>query len=139
MTIELEPLGTLTVSIEQQTVLRGTPQGGRLVGEAAACRWEGERVRASQLGRSASDWVRFHADGSVSVDARILLRTDDGATIAITYRGKADKAPGDGGIIFTVPTFETDDERYAWLNTVQAVGRGQRTGSTLVYELYALR
>lgn len=93
MTIELEPLGTLTVTIEQQTVLRDSPQGGLLVGEAAECRWEGDRVRAGQLGRSASDWVRLHAGGSVSVDARILLRTDDGATIAMTYRGKADRPP----------------------------------------------
>lgn len=139
MTIELETLGTLSVTIEQQTVLRDTPQGGLLVGEAGACRWEGERVRASQLGRSASDWVRLHAGGSVSVDARILLRTDDGATIAMTYRGKADRPPADGGIVYTAPTFETDDERYSWLNAVQAVGKGRRTGNTLVYELFMIR
>ncbi|TDB89830.1 DUF3237 domain-containing protein [Actinomadura sp. KC216] len=136
--IELDPLGTLTITIERQTMLPSTPEGGRLVGEAADCRWEGDRVRASQLGRSASDWVRIHADSSVSVDARILLRTDDGAVIAMTYRGKADRPPADGGVIFTAPTFETDDERYGWLNRIQAVGLGRRTGSTLVYELYAL-
>ncbi|WP_219415317.1 DUF3237 domain-containing protein [Pseudonocardia nigra] len=139
MPIELEPLGTLTISIEQQTVVRGTPQGGLLIGEAADCRWEGDRVWARQLGRSASDWVRFHSDGSMGVDARILLRTDDGATIAMTYRGRAARPPGEGGIVYTAPTFETDDERYGWLNAVQAVGKGQRTGNTLVYELYALR
>ena len=139
MGIELEPLGTLTVTIERQTTLRPTPQGGRLVGEAASCRWEGDRVRASQLGHSAGDWVRFHSDSSVSVDARILLRTDDGATIAMAYQGRADRPPADGGVIFTAPTFETDDERYAWLNHVQAVGKGRRNGATLVYELYALR
>ena len=98
-----------------------------------------ERVHASQLGQSASDWVRIHHDKSVSVDARILLRTDDGATIAMTYRGKADKPPAGGGIIYTTPIFETDDPRYAWLNRIQAVAKGRRTGSTLVYELYALR
>ncbi|SHL06029.1 Protein of unknown function [Pseudonocardia thermophila] len=139
MSIELEPLGTLTVEIDHQTVLRDTPQGGRLVGEATSARWEGERVRASMVGHAGHDWVRFHADGSVAVDARLVLRTDDGATIAMAYQGRADKAPADGGIILTAPTFETDDERYAWLNHVQAVGKGVRTGRTLVYELYALR
>ncbi len=136
--MELQPLGTLTITISQQTYLAATPEGGRLVGEAGSCRWDGERVHASQLGQSASDWVRIHHDNSVSVDARILLRTDDGATIAMTYRGKADKPPADGGIIYTTPIFETDDPRYAWLNRIQAVGKGRRTGSTLVYELYAL-
>ena len=139
MSLELEPLGTLTVTIARQTLLPSTPEGGRLIGEAATCRWEGDRVRASQLGASASDWVRIHNDRSVSVDARILLRTDDGATIAMTYRGKASRPPGEGGIVYTAPTFETDDERYSWLNTVQAVAKGVRTESVLVYELYALR
>lgn len=138
MGIELQPLGTLTVTIARQMLLPSTPQGGRLIGEAATCRWEGERVQASQLGASASDWVRIHHDRSVDVDARILLRTDDGAMIAMTYRGKADRPPAEGGVIFTAPTFETDDDRYAWLNGVQAVAKGIRTGSVLVYELYAL-
>jgi hypothetical protein len=138
MDIELRPLGTLTVTIAQQTLLSGTPRGRRLIGEAATCRWDGERVHASQHGASASDWVRIHHDGSVDVDARILLRTDDGAMIAMTYRGKADRPPAEGGVIFTAPSFETDDERYAWLNDIQAVGKGVRTDSVLVYHLFAL-
>lgn len=75
--MELEPLGTLSITISRQTYLAGAPVGGRLVGEAGSCRWDGERVHASQLGLSACDWVRIHHDSSVSVDARILLRTDD--------------------------------------------------------------
>lgn len=139
MALELEPLGTLTITIAMQTYLSETPLGGRLVGEAGTCRWEGPRVQASQLGQSASDWVRINHDRSVQVDARILLRTDDGAAIAITYQGKADRPPAEGGVIYTAPTFETDDRRYAWLNGIQAVAKGKRTGSLLVYELYALR
>ena len=139
MALELEPLGTLTITIAMQTYLSETPLGGRLVGEAGTCRWEGPRVQASQLGQSASDWVRVNHDRSVQVDARILLRTDDGAAVAMTYQGKADRPPAEGGVIYTAPTFETDDHRYAWLNSIQAVAKGKRTGSLLVYELYALR
>jgi hypothetical protein len=139
LSLELEPLGRLTITIAQQTHLPGTPAGGRLVGEAATCRWEGERIQASQHGQSASDWVRILPDSSVEVDARIVLRTDDGATIAMTYRGKAERPPVEGGAIYTAPTFETNDPRYAWLNHIQAVAKGRRDGSTLVYDLYALR
>jgi hypothetical protein len=137
--IELEPLGTLTVIIARQFRMPRTGRGGRLIGEAGELRWVGDRVKASQIGESSGDWVRLHPDGSVSVDARLVLQTDDGATIAMTYTGKADRPPADGGIVYSAPTFETDDERYAWLNTVQAVGKGRRDGNVLVYELYALR
>ena len=46
------------------------------------------------------------------------MRPRCSAVIAMTYRGKADKPPAEGGVIYTAPTFETDDERYAWLNRV---------------------
>ncbi|MGB3437649.1 MAG: DUF3237 domain-containing protein [Actinophytocola sp.] len=137
--MELEPLGTLTVLIARQFRMPDTGKGGRLIGEAGELRWEGDRVMATQRGNSSGDWVRLHPDGSVSVDARLVLETDDGATIAMTYQGRADRPPAEGGIVYSTPTFETDDERYTWLNTIQAVGKGQRTGDVLVYELYALR
>lgn len=139
MSIELVALGTLSITIRRQFRLDRIPAGSRLIGEAANCRWEGERVRASQVGPPASDWVLVNADGSVAVDARILLETDDGALITMRYTGRAESAPATGAAVITAPTFETSDERYAWLNTVQAVGKGIRSGTSLVYELYEVR
>jgi hypothetical protein len=37
------------------------------------------------------------------------------------------------------PTFETDDERYAWLNGVQAIGQGRSDGDDIVYEMFEVR
>jgi hypothetical protein len=34
--------------------------------------------------------------------------------------------------------FETGDERYLWLNGIQAVAKGVRDGATLTYEMYQL-
>jgi hypothetical protein len=137
MTIELVPLATLRITIARQTRIDGVSAGARLVGEAATCELVGERVRASQAGTS-SDWLTLHADGSCSVDARLLLATPAGAALTITYRGKAAALPATGAPVFVTPTFETDDPDLAWLNTIQAVGKGTRDGSTLVYELYEL-
>jgi hypothetical protein len=137
MTIELVPLATLRITIAAQTRVDGLPAGARLVGEAATCELEGERVRASQAGTS-SDWLTLHPDGTCSVDARLLLATPSGATLTITYRGKAAALPATGAPVFITPTFETDDPNLAWLNTIQAVGKGIRVGTTLVYELYEL-
>ena len=138
MSIELLPLGTLTIVIDQHTVVGTTPAGIRIVGEALSCHWVGDRIEARQHGKMSHDWLMVHSDGSVSVDARLLLMTDDGAPITITYRGKAAKQPSEGGVVFTTPVFETGDERYSWLNGIQAVGRGIREDTLLTYELYQL-
>ncbi|MGI8721932.1 MAG: DUF3237 domain-containing protein [Geodermatophilaceae bacterium] len=138
MSIELLSLGTLTIEIEQHTRVGATPAGTRIVGEARSCRWVSDTINASQHGRMSHDWLTLHPDGSVSVDARLLLMTDDGAPITITYRGKSDRAPAEGGVIFTTPVFETGDECYLWLNRIQGVAKGTRVGGTLTYEMYQL-
>ncbi len=138
MSIELLPLGTLTIVIDQHAVVGATPAGTRIVGEALSCRWDSDRVTAQQHGKMSHDWLMVHNDGSVSVDARLLLMTDDGAPLTITYRGKAAKQPSEGGVVFTTPVFETGDERYSWLNGIQAVARGVREDRILTYEMYQL-
>jgi hypothetical protein len=137
MTLELLPLATLRITILRHTRVDGIPAGSRLIGEAETCVLDSERVHAEQAGTS-SDWLTLHVDGSVSVDARLLLATPSGATLTITYRGKGVALPITGAPVYIVPTFETDDPALAWLNTIQAVGKGIRSGSSLVYELYEL-
>jgi uncharacterized protein DUF3237 len=137
MTLRLRPLATLTITIQQHTRINGVPANARLIGEAATCELVGERVRASQAGTS-SDWLTLHADGSVSVDARLLLATPDGAHLTITYRGRGRELPVTGAPVYITPTFETDSPELRWLNHVQAVGKGVRDGTTLIYELYEL-
>lgn len=138
MSIELLPFGTLTIVIDQHTVVGATPAGTRIVGETLTCELVGDRIKAQQLGKMSHDWLMVHSDGSVSVDARLLMLTDDGAAVTMTYRGKAAKQPSEGGIVFTTPLFETGDQRYQWLNGIQAVARGVREDKVLTYEIYQL-
>lgn len=135
--LELLPLATLRITISQHTRLDGLPVGSRIVGEASACELAG-RVTASQSG-TCTDWLVLHGDGSVSVDARHLLATPSGAHLTVRYTGKGADLPVTGAPVYVVPTFETDDPEYAWLNTIQAVGKGIRADTSLVYELYELR
>ncbi|HEY2273031.1 MAG TPA: DUF3237 family protein [Jatrophihabitantaceae bacterium] len=137
MTLSLVPLGTLSITISQHTRLDGIPIGSRLVGEASACELIGPRVRASQAGTS-TDWLTLHADGTVSVDARLLLATPSGHGLTIMYRGKAAALPATGAPVYITPTFETGDPELGWLNSVQGVGKGVRDRSSLVYELFEL-
>jgi hypothetical protein len=94
----------------------------------------GPRLRGTVIAPSA-DWAVFRADGSIKVDVRTLLRTDDGADIFMSYTGIG---LDNGARLRTAPLFETGDERYAWLNTVQAVATGTSDGAVVDYRMYVI-
>jgi hypothetical protein len=48
-------------------------------------------------------------------------------------------APSENGVrIITAPLFQTGDERYAWLNDVQAVAIGQPSKDAVDYDVYRI-
>ena len=136
MSLELSFLGRLTIEIDDHTRLPGCPSGDRLVGTSTRYRFDGDRIRGAARSTPATDWVTVRAGGLGTVDARMLLETDDGALILVRYEGRIVYSEN-GATVIIAPTFETNDERYDWLNSVQAIGKGQRVGTTLVYEIYA--
>jgi hypothetical protein len=132
-----EFLGTLRAETGSRTVLEKGPQGTRTIVSLVSGRFEGPRMKAS-LEAPAADWVSNRADGSVKLDVRFTLRTDDGAAILVTYNGIGEPI-ATGLSLRSAPLFETGDSRYAWLTRVQAVGVGKREGTTITYDIYALR
>jgi hypothetical protein len=114
-----------------------TAAGRRLVGEIVGSRWEGERLRASQVG-SGADWLTYLPDGLALVDVRLHLRTDDGADLLVRYGGRSDL---EAGHITTSVLFETGDAEYAWLNRIMAVGRGRSdvAAGRVAYDVYEVR
>lgn len=137
--VEMEHLFTLFAKIGRLSATAGGPQGGRLIVDASSGTFEGERLRGTVL-PPGGDWVTQRDDGkSVKLDVRLVLKTDDGATILMTYMGIG--LPRDDGNldIRTAPLFETGDERYAWLNRVQAIGVGASESGGVRYEVYALK
>jgi hypothetical protein len=139
MTIELIPLATMVAELEQPFILDGTPAGGRWIFEVASVTIEGERLRASLKGRAAADWLVAGPDGTGTLDVRTLLETHDGALVFVQYNGRVDLTAAGAAPTYTAPRFETGDDRYRWLNRIQAVGKGTLSGSKLTYELYELR
>ena len=117
-------------------VVGNGPHGNRLVLGASAGTFSGPRLRGTVV-PPGGDWVTMGADGSVRIDVRALLRTDDGVNILMTYTGVG--VPGEGGLALrTAPRFETGHADYAWLNQVQAVGIGELGGAGVVYDVYRL-
>jgi hypothetical protein len=84
--------------------------------------------------------LRLTIVGTVgTLDVRATIKTDDDAIIFCQYKGRTDVSSGTTGSLYVAPTFETSDPRYAWLNHVQAVGKGKTEGNQLHYDWYEVR
>jgi hypothetical protein len=139
MTIELVPLCTIRIELTEPTILGATPAGTRAIAPVGEAVFEGERLRGRVLQPSA-DWVVVSDAGIATVDVRMLLETHDGAPVYVSYHGRSDFSRGIGvAPIYSAPLFESGDERYTWLNVIQAVSKGELDGNALVYEVYELR
>ena len=140
--MELRPLGTLTLETasDRLFMLGSTPAGNRIVQEIKSAELVGDRIKASMKGLAAADWLSVNADGLALFDIRMTLETADGALLYLSYTAKADWSAGLGkGDIYAVAQFETGDDRYRWLNTIQIVGKGGvGAGGSVAYEWYEL-
>ncbi|HEX7857717.1 MAG TPA: DUF3237 domain-containing protein [Sphingobium sp.] len=121
--LDLKLLCTVDVEVAPPLAVGKTPGGNRSISELRSVIVTSERVNARLAGAAAADWILVK--GKVGdVDVRMTVRTDDDALIYVTYTGKLDLARAGGPVVTVAPTFETGDERYAWLNDIQAIGRG---------------
>lgn len=135
--LEVEYLFTLRAMTGKPHPVGAGPKGNRLVVPVTTGSFEGPRIRGT-VETPGGDWVTIGAGGVVRLDVRLLLKTDDGADILITYSGTGHSQPDGSLQIRTAPTFETGDERYAWLNDLQAVGVGHTVPGGVEYDIYRL-
>jgi hypothetical protein len=132
-----EYLGTLVAETGTRNLVERGPQGTRTIVQIVSGRFEGPRLKATVVAPSG-DWITNRADGTYKLDVRLALRTDDGAMILATYNGVG-QATDAGAALQSAPLFETGDARYVWLTRLQAVGVGERVGTTVKYDIYALK
>jgi hypothetical protein len=132
-----EYLGTLKAETGTRTVVENGPQGTRTIVQVTGGRFEGPRLKAT-VQTPAGDWITNRADGSYKLDVRLTLKTDDGALILVTYNGVGQTTQA-GASLRIAPLFETGDPRYTWLTRLQAVGVGERVGTAVTYDIYALK
>lgn len=110
-------------------------------------RFEGERIRGEMVG--GHDWQLTRTDGVTEVDARYLLKTDDGVLIECRNRGIRHGSPEvmrrlangedvDPAAYYfrTAPTFYAPDGRYAWLNRSLFLCSGARFPDAVTVRFY---
>jgi hypothetical protein len=129
----------------------GGPAGQeRRIGTIAGGTFRGPRLSGTVLAGGA-DWQLLRGDGVLELDARVVLRTVDGAHVAMTYKGLRhgpaevlaalrDGEPVDPDHYYfrIAPAFATSDPRYAWLNRILAVGTGHRLPDGPAYRIHEL-
>jgi hypothetical protein len=135
--LSVEPLFVLNVATLPPITIQGGPQGGRMIVGVTGGTFEGERVRGT-VGASGGDYLTLRENGTMKLDVRLVLTTDDGVPILMTYTGIG-ALDSDGFGLRTTPLFEVGDARYAWLNDVQGVAIGELTADGVTYHVYTLR
>jgi hypothetical protein len=141
-------LMTMRLTVNGMQMVGATPNGGRRVGLVGGGTFEGARLQGTILPGGA-DWIIARPDGSTTLDVRIVLQTDDGAAIAMTYRGlrhgpaevmdKVNKGEFVDPALYyfrTAILFETASEKYSWLNGIIAIGTGSRPPEGPVYDVF---
>jgi hypothetical protein len=144
-------LFTLTIELHPIEELGHTPAGNRRVFPVSGGNFIGERIRGIVLPVAGSDLLLSRPDGTSQQDVRMILRTDDGALILMTYRGVRHASPEVNNRIArgepvaaseyylrTAPFFETSSPKYSWLNKIVTIGVGERQPQSVVYQIFEI-
>jgi hypothetical protein len=144
-------LFTMTITLHPVEEVGHTPAGNRRVFPVSGGEFKGDRLRGSILPVAGSDLLLSRPDGSSQQDVRMILRTDDGALIVMTYRGvrhasadvndriaRGEHVPASEYYLRTAPFFETASPDYAWLNKIVSVGIGERRPRDVLYEVFEI-
>ena len=96
---------------------------------------KGPKINGTLVAPSG-DWINVMPDGTLRLDVRASLKTDDGELILVTYNGiivpnkdatdrlnKGEVITSNDEYFLTTPRFTTASKTYDWLNKVQAVGK----------------
>ncbi len=141
-------LFTLSLEVAGMQPIGATPAGNRRVGLVAGGRFKGPRLSGTVLPGGA-DWIVERPDGATTLDVRLVLETDDGAAIGMTYRGlrhgpaavmermaRGEAVDPSEYYFRTAIAFETAAAKYDWLNRIIAIGTGHRPPQGPVYDVF---
>jgi len=146
--VRTRPLFVMRLKVLPLQMVGATPGGVRRIGVVPGGSFAGERLSGTVL-EGGSDWQTARGDGVLTLDVRLVLKTDDEALVTMTYRGlrhgpsdvlaRIDKgeAVDPAGYYFrTNPLFETAAPKYDWLNRIVAIGLGHRLPGGPVYSVF---
>ncbi len=142
-----QPLMTVRIIAAPPQKIGAIPHGTRSIVPVTGGDFEGPRLRGKVM-PGGGDWLLLRSDAVLELDLRIMLETDDGALIHMSFQGlrhgPADviAALGRGEVVDpasyyfrTVPRFETSTEKYAFLNRIITVSVGETRPDGAVHRI----
>ena len=150
VSIETEYLATMETPVEPaqsagSRVIVNVPAGGTV---------RGPKINGT-LVAPGGDWLTVMPDGSLRLDVRATIKTDDGEIILVTYSGVVANnkeimvrvnngevlTSKDGWYFITAPQFTTGSTKYDWLNNIQAIGKmiSLQRGVKIRYDWFIVR
>jgi len=147
-TLRLQPLFIFHIEVKPPSIIGATPGHDRRIGEIAGGRFEGERLRGRILS-GGSDWQSLRNDATTTLNVRLVLETDDGALIAMTYLGmrhgpkevmdrlaRGESVSPSEYYMRATPYYETASEKYGWLNRIVSLAYGHRMVGGAIYQVF---
>lgn len=148
--LKSEYLFTITVTVAALHDFGDTPFGLRHVDMLGGGTFEGPKLRGAVL-PGGMDQKIIRADGAMTPNVRMVLRTDDEALIYMYYTGVRHGTPevmqriADGETVDpseyylrNAPFFETASSKYDWLNRIVSVGVGRRMPDHAAYDVFEI-
>lgn len=146
--MRIAPLFIFQIQVKPPSIIGATPGHDRRIGEISGGSFEGEKLRGRILS-GGSDWQSLRADGATTLNVRLVMETDDGALIAMTYLGmrhgpkevldriaRGDKVSPTEYYMRATPYYETASEKYGWLNRIVSVAYGHRMAGGAIYQVF---
>ncbi len=149
--LQSEFLFTFTVTVNQLHDVGPVPLGTRHIDLLGQGHFEGPRLKGEVL-PGGMDQKTLRADGAMTPNVRLVLKTDDDALIYMHYTGVRhgpkdvmdriaageEVAPSEYYLRNT-PYFETASPKYDWLNRIVAVGVGRRMPDHAAYDAFEIK
>jgi hypothetical protein len=148
--VQSRPLFVMRLDVKPIVMVGATPGSFRRVGIVPSGTFTGDRLSGKVLD-GGTDWQSVRSDGSTLLDVRLVLQTDDGANILMSYRGvrhgatdiiqrleKGEEVDPASYYFRINPIFEAPVGKYEWLNRVIAVGAGHRFSYGPVYSVFEI-
>jgi hypothetical protein len=145
-----EPLFVFQIEVKPPSVVGATPGYDRRIGEITGGRFEGDKLRGKILS-GGSDWQSLRADGATTLNVRLVMQTDDGALIGMTYLGmrhgpkevldriaRGENVNPSEYYMRATPYYETASEKYGWLNRIVSVAYGHRVAGGAIYQVFQI-
>ncbi len=152
--LKTTPLFDMHVTLREPLNIGSSRVGHRIIYDVESGYFEGEALNGT-LKPSGGDWLIIHADGTLTLDVRACLETNDHALIYMHYKGRwvipehlqhkvlsADHCMEvDKNAYYqrNLIMFETADNNYHYLNNLVGVSQGYRTPKGISYNVMAVQ